>query len=78
MKPGQTIEENLQQKLRSYERPLLTRRDLTLQLMFMVAIEILIPYPYVTRIENTKSRIRFTMFYFIATSLNFRSVLGKN
>ena len=76
MKLGQTIEENLQQKLRSYERPLPTRRDLTLQLMFMVAIEILIPY--VTRIENTKSRIRFTMFYFIATSLNFRSVLGKN
>ena len=52
MKPGQTIEENLQQKLRSYERPLLTRRDLTLQLMFMVAIEILmLPESRIQRAE---------------------------
>ena len=71
MKLGQTIEENLQQKLRSYERPLPTRRDLELQLMFMVATEILIfdTVCYQNREYKEQNSVYYVLFHCYFTEL---------
>ena len=70
MKLGQTIEENLQQKLRSYERPLPTRRDLELQLMFMVAIEIPIDTVcYQNREYKEENSVYYVLFHSYFTEL---------